>query len=82
MACGGLAATIKRAERCEAVIRGRPWSRETIETACKALAEDFQPITDMRASAGMRLLATQNLLRRFHLETIGEAPETVYGYGR
>ena len=82
MACGGLAATVKRAERCEAAMKGRPWSAETIESACKALAEDFQPITDMRASAGMRLLATQNLLRRFHLETIGEAPETVYGYGR
>jgi len=82
MACGGLAATVRRAARCEAAVNGQPWSAATIEAACVALAEDFQPISDMRASAEMRLLATQNLLRRFHLETIGEAPETVYGYGR
>jgi xanthine dehydrogenase iron-sulfur cluster and FAD-binding subunit A len=36
----------------------------------------------MRASADMRLLAVQNLLRRFWLETSGEAPQTVYTYGR
>jgi xanthine dehydrogenase small subunit len=82
MACGGLAATIKRAAHCEAAVKGKPWSTATIDAACDALAEDFQPITDMRASAGVRLLAVQNLLRRFHLETIGEAPETVYSYGR
>ena len=82
MACGGLAAIVKRAERCEAAVNGRPWSAATIEAACDALAEDFRPISDMRATAEMRLVATQNLLRRFHLETLGEAPETVYGYGR
>ena len=36
----------------------------------------------MRATAQMRLLAARNLLRRFYLETTGEAPETVYNYGR
>ena len=82
MACGGLAATIKRAVRCEAAVKGKPWTAATIEAACEALAEDFQPISDMRASAGMRLLATQNLLRRFHLETTGEVSERVYDYGR
>jgi xanthine dehydrogenase small subunit len=82
MACGGLAATIKRATACEAAIGNAPWSSETIEAGCAALAEDFSPITDARATADMRLLAVQNLLRRFHLETIGEAPETVYTYGR
>ena len=30
----------------------------------------------------MRLVAVQNLLRRFHLETTGVAPQTVYNYGR
>jgi xanthine dehydrogenase small subunit len=82
MACGGLAPTVKRALRCEAAIKGQPWSAATIEAACDALAEDFQPISDMRASAEMRLVATQNLLRRFHLESVGEAPESVYSYGR
>jgi xanthine dehydrogenase small subunit len=82
MACGGLAATISRATACEAVINGATWTEATIELACAALAEDFSPISDMRATADMRLLAAQNLLRRFYLETIDEAPETVYTYGR
>ena len=82
MACGGLAATVRRAARCEAVVGGAPWDEATIERACAALAEDFTPISDMRASADIRLFATQNLLRRFWMESTGEAPETVYTYGR
>ena len=82
MACGGLAETVKRASACEDVLAGASWDEETVEKACAALAEDFQPITDVRASADMRLLAVQNLLRRFYLETIAEAPRTVYNYGR
>ena len=50
--------------------------------ACAALAEDFTPISDMRASADMRLVVVQNLLRRFWLETRGELEATVYTYGR
>ena len=82
MACGGLAATIKRASHCEAVVNGAPWTEATIEKACAALAKDFSPISDMRASADMRLIAAQNLLRRFWLETNDAAPATVYNYGR
>jgi xanthine dehydrogenase small subunit len=82
MACGGLAATVKRAAHCEQAVLGAEWSAATIDAACTALARDFEPISDMRASADMRLLAAQNLLRRFYLETQGEAPETVYNYGR
>ncbi len=82
MACGGLAETVKRAAHCEAVVNGAPWSEATIDKACAALAKDFTPISDMRASADIRLLAVQNLLRRFHLETLAEAPQTVYTYGR
>jgi xanthine dehydrogenase iron-sulfur cluster and FAD-binding subunit A len=36
----------------------------------------------MRASADIRLLAVQNLLRRFHAGTIDENLVTVYSYGR
>jgi xanthine dehydrogenase small subunit len=82
MACGGLAATIRRATKCEAVMRGAAWNEETITAACAALAEDFSPISDMRASADIRLVAVQNLLRRFFLETRGDVGETVYTYGR
>lgn len=82
MACGGLAATIRHAERCERAVQGAPWNEKTIDKACKALAEDFVPISDMRASADIRLVAAQNLLRRFWLESSGELEETVYTYGR
>ncbi len=82
MACGGLAATVKRAAHCEQAILDAGWSGDGIEAGCNALARDFAPISDMRAAADIRLLAAQNLLRRFYLETTGEAPETVYNYGR
>jgi xanthine dehydrogenase small subunit len=82
MACGGLAAVIKRATHCEAQLIGQPWNEDSVEKACAALAKDFSPISDMRASADIRLRATQNLLRRFFRETRGEAGETVYTYGR
>jgi len=36
----------------------------------------------MRASAGYRLRAAQNLLRRFYLESCGDADVSVYSYGR
>jgi xanthine dehydrogenase iron-sulfur cluster and FAD-binding subunit A len=54
-------------------VNGAAWNADTIDSACDALARDFSPITDMRASADMRLVAVQNLLRRFWLETSGEA---------
>jgi xanthine dehydrogenase small subunit len=82
MACGGLASTIKRARKCEAAVAGKQWNEQTIDRAAQALARDFEPITDVRASAGYRLRASQNLLRRFFLETSGDLEMTVYSYGR
>ena len=82
MACGGLAEIVKRASACEEAVSGADWNEATIDRACEALAEDFKPIDDMRASADIRLVAVRNLLRRFWLETTSEAPQTVYTYGR
>ncbi len=82
MACGGLAAIVKRASHCEQALLGSDWNAAAIDRAAAALADDFQPISDMRASAGYRLQAAQNLLRRFYLETTGEYAQTVYNYGR
>jgi xanthine dehydrogenase small subunit len=72
VAYGGMAATPKRAKAVEAALLGKAWSVATVEAAIPAFAEDYQPLTDMRASAEYRLLAAQNLLRRFFLETTGE----------
>jgi xanthine dehydrogenase small subunit len=71
IAFGGMAATPKRAKAVEDALVGKPWTTATIEAALPKFAEDFQPITDMRASAEYRMLAAQNLLRRFQLETSG-----------
>ena len=72
IAFGGMAATPKRATAVEAALVGKPWNAVTIDAAIAAFAEDYQPISDMRASAEYRLLAAQNLLRRFFLETTGQ----------
>jgi xanthine dehydrogenase small subunit len=73
IAFGGMAATPKRALAVEEALVGKPWTSETIESAIPAFAVDYQPISDMRASAEYRLLAAQNLLRRFFAETTSTA---------
>jgi len=81
VAFGGMAATPKRATACEAALSGQPWGEATCERASAALANDYAPITDMRASAAYRLNVAQNLLRKFHLEacgSLGAAPSRLY----
>jgi xanthine dehydrogenase small subunit len=68
-AFGGMAATVKHAALAEAAVTGQPWTEATLNAAVGALAQDFKPLTDMRASAAYRLQVAQNLLRRFWLET-------------
>ncbi len=82
MACGGMAATVKRAFETERALDGRPWTEASVAHACQQLGKDFSPIGDMRASADIRLRATQNLLRRFYAESQDAALQTVYNYGR
>jgi xanthine dehydrogenase small subunit len=65
LAYGGMAATPKRAAAAEAALLGKSWCEETIRAAMNALARDFRPIDDMRASSRYRLLVAQNLLLRF-----------------
>ncbi|KAA0948165.1 xanthine dehydrogenase small subunit [Pseudomonas sp. ANT_H14] len=68
VAFGGMAATPKRAKNCETVLIGSVWSSATLEKACSALAEDFTPLSDFRASKEYRLLSAQNLLRKYFIE--------------
>jgi xanthine dehydrogenase small subunit len=76
IAFGGMAATPKRASAAERALEGRPFDKRAAEDAAAALATDFSPITDMRASARYRLQAAQNLLKRFHLEHSGTTVPT------
>lgn len=66
---GGMAATPKRATLCEAFLKGKSWNEQTVEQAVAKFADDYQPITDMRASDSYRLKVAGNLLRRFYFET-------------
>jgi xanthine dehydrogenase small subunit len=76
IAFGGMAATPRRALEAEAALIGRPWAQATLEAATAAIAKDFTPITDWRASAGYRARVAANLLRRLFIETTDPAAET------
>jgi xanthine dehydrogenase small subunit len=65
---GGMAEIPKRASACEKVLNGKRWNQATINEAMQAMAEDFRPLSDMRASAQYRMRVAQNLLQRFYLE--------------
>ena len=69
IAFGGMAATPKRAASAEALLVGQPWNEASLRAAMNALAQDYAPLSDMRASSAYRMLAAQNLLRRFWFET-------------
>ncbi|MCV3273647.1 xanthine dehydrogenase small subunit [Roseobacter sinensis] len=73
LAYGGMAGTPKRARQTEAALIGRPWSEATIRAALPALAEDFEPLSDMRASAAYRLQTAQNMLLRYWYADQGNA---------
>jgi xanthine dehydrogenase small subunit len=75
IAFGGMAATPKRAKAVEAALTGRPWSWNTVASVRDAFDEDYQPLSDWRATAEYRSLAAKNLLTRFFLETAGQPQE-------
>jgi xanthine dehydrogenase small subunit len=80
LAFGGMAGTPMRAALAEGALVGRKWGEAAAEEAATKLAEEFQPLDDWRASARYRMLAAQNLLRRFAIETMSpDVPTRVAG---
>jgi len=73
IAFGGMAGTPARARTVEAALIGQPWNEATIAAALPVFAEEYTPMSDMRASAGYRLTAAQNMLRRLYAERSGLA---------
>ena len=71
IAFGGMAGIPKRASAVEAAITGKPWAEDTVMAALPAFAQDFTPMSDMRASADYRLDCAKNLLLRAWLEDLG-----------
>ena len=68
---GGVAATPVRALRTEEVLGGKPWTQALVQEASAQLRDEFQPISDMRASAAYRSQVLGNLMQRFWLESQG-----------
>ncbi|SEK88018.1 xanthine dehydrogenase small subunit [Roseivivax marinus] len=77
IAFGGMAAIPKRARHVEEALLGVRWGEEAIAAAWEAWERDFQPLSDMRASAGYRLNAARNLLSRYLLEDLGAAVDVL-----
>ncbi|MFM9975159.1 MAG: hypothetical protein ACKVON_11390, partial [Beijerinckiaceae bacterium] len=74
VAFGGMAATPRRALKTEAALIGIALSnRESWATAAAMLAEDFQPIDDMRASATYRRETAKALLIKALMEIAGDS---------
>lgn len=71
IAFGGMAGVPKRASGAESALVGKAWTEATVEAAAEAMAGDFTPLSDMRASAGYRMLTAQNLLRRYFQDLNG-----------
>ncbi|WP_428465204.1 xanthine dehydrogenase small subunit [Photobacterium minamisatsumaniensis] len=68
IAFGGMAATPKRATHCEQQLLDQPWNLTTIKAAMAALSDDFEPLSDFRASKEYRTLTAANMLHRYFIE--------------
>ena len=68
IAFGGMAGIPKRAAQVEIAMREKAWTEETIRAALARFSDDFEPLTDMRASAAYRLETARNMLLRYYYE--------------
>jgi xanthine dehydrogenase small subunit len=71
IAFGGMAGIPKRATAVEAALVGQNWTLDTVQAAVAAFAQDFTPMSDMRATAEYRLTAAGNLLIRYFHDLAG-----------
>ncbi len=75
IAFGGMAGTPKRARSMESALEGSEWSMAAVESAMDAAGKDFEPISDMRASAAYRLEAAKSMMLKCYIERErGDAP--------
>jgi xanthine dehydrogenase small subunit len=80
IAYGGMAATPKRADQAEKALVGADLDNPASwDAAIGAIATDFQPLTDMRATAAYRSRVAANLLLKALTEVAGGAGATRVG---
>ena len=70
IACGGMAAIPKMASETQSQLLGQPLTHELVAQVPLWLAQDYQPIDDMRASAAYRQQVTANLIQGFLKEAM------------
>ena len=68
MVFGGMATTVRRAQATERAVMEADGSAQSEATVNAALAVDFSPIDDHRASGKYRRLAAQGLVKRWWLD--------------
>ena len=73
LAYGGMAGIPARARHAERALLDAGWTAQGIEAAAAALARDFEPLSDLRASGAYRLRAAGNLLRRLYRQHAGKS---------
>ncbi len=80
LACGGMAATPKRAAKAERALVGANLDEPaTWRFAREAISDDFTPLTDMRATAAYRKTVAANLLEKALMEISGGSAPTRIG---
>jgi xanthine dehydrogenase small subunit len=80
VAYGGMAATPKRATNTESALIGADLDKpESWRPALDALASDFAPLTDQRATAAYRMTAAIAVLRKTLIEIAGVGSPTRIG---
>ena len=77
IAFGGMAGVPKRAALTEAALIGKSWNLATAKAAAVAMAGDFTPLSDMRASAEYRLRTAQNMMIRYFHDLDGVAVDVL-----
>ncbi len=68
IAFGGMAGIPKRAFLCEKALLGKTNCPETIAAAMASLAQDFTPLSDVRASSEYRMQVAKNLIKKCFYE--------------
>ncbi len=71
---GGVAATPSKARMTEKALTGQAFNMHSFKKAQIVLADEFKPLSDMRASAAYRKHILESLIQRFAIETL--YPET------
>jgi xanthine dehydrogenase small subunit len=80
IACGGMAATPKRATEAETALMGASLDEPSSwRGAEEAIGRDFTPLTDMRATAAYRTTVAANLLEKALMEISGAVAPTRIG---